>query len=669
MNHRTQRPLPSGCDGRRRVFIASIKPSVDAGRFAIKRVVGDLFRVDAELVADGHDIVAGYAHHRAPGTEDWTRTPLRARGSDQFCAEFVLDRIGCWEFKVEGYIDAFASAQDGLSRKAASSDVGEIDLTMIADLLSDASTRANGARRADLENHSRTIRDRNLPMADRVQEALSPKVAALACEYPDRKLASQSASLTIVVDPVHARFASWYELFPRSTSHDGTHGTFRTTEDWLPYVRDMGFDVLYLPPIHPIGLSFRKGKNNLPTASPSDIGSPWAIGSTEGGHTSIHPALGTLEDFKHLREQANRHGLKLALDIALQASPDHPWVTEHPGWFRQRPDGSIQYAENPPKKYQDIYPFDFECDDWQSLWIALRGIFLFWIDQGITIFRVDNPHTKPLMFWEWCISSIKHTHPEVTFLSEAFTRPSLKYALAKIGFSQSYTYFTWRHTKHEITDYLRALTEGEVPDFFRPSLWPNTPDILPDDLQYGGRPAFVARLVLAGTLSSHYGIYGPAFELLEHAARPNSGEYADNEKYEIKNWDLGRPDSIRPIVKLLNRIRLDHPALQRNDTLRFHSTDNDYLICYSKSWADDVLLIAVNLDFHHRQAGWVELDLETLGLTNRNESFQMHDLLGGGRYLWQGPRNYIEIDPHSMPAQIFLVKRKRRTERDFDYFA
>lgn len=656
-------------DGRRRVFITSIKPSVDAGRFPVKRVVGDVFRIEAELVADGHDLVTGYAHYRASDADDWTRIPLRSHGSDRFSAEFLLDRVGRWEFRVEGLIDTFASAQDGLSHKAASSDVNEIDLVIIADLLNEASLRASGSRRIELENHARTVRDGNIPFKERVQLALSPEIGALARTYPDRRHANQSASLTIVVDPVHARFASWYELFPRSTSNDGTHGTFRTTESWLPYIRDMGFDVLYLPPIHPIGLSFRKGKNNHPTANSDDVGSPWAIGSTDGGHTSIHPALGTFEEFEHLRVRAHEYGLSLALDIALQASPDHPWVQEHPEWFRHRPDGTIQYAENPPKKYQDIYPFDFECEDWQSLWIALREIFLFWIDRGITIFRVDNPHTKSLFFWEWCISTIKHAHPEITFLSEAFTRPSLKYALAKIGFSQSYTYFTWRNTKHDITEYLRALTSPEAIDFFRPSFWPNTPDILPDDLQFGGRPAFVARLILAGTLSSHYGIYGPAFELLEGTARPNSGEYADNEKYEIKNWDLGRPDSIRNIVKRLNRIRSEHPALQRNDTLHFHPTDNDFLISYSKLWQDDALVIIVSFDFHHRQSGWVELDLEALGVSDPVEAFQVHDLIGGGRYLWHGPRNYIEIDPHVMPAQIFSVRRKLRTERDFDYFA
>lgn len=661
--------LAGDFDGRRRVFIGSIEPSLDRGQFAVKRTLGDSFLVDAELVADAHDIVAGLVHYRAPGSAGVTELPLRPSESDHFQAEFTLDHIGRWEFLIEGYVDVFASAVDGLRRKLESGEVTEIDLAIIANLASDAAERAAHAHRVELEALTASIRDSRIPLGERTKLALSPELTSLAQNYPDRSHASRSPSLPVIVDPVRARFASWYELFPRSTSRNDVHGTFRTTENWLPYVHDMGFDVLYLPPIHPIGVSYRKGKNNQASAGPEDVGSPWAIGAPEGGHTSVHPALGTLDDFLRLRDRAKDYGIELALDIALQASPDHPWVREHPEWFRHRPDGSIQYAENPPKKYQDIYPFDFECEDWRGLWHALRDIFLFWIDQGITIFRVDNPHTKPLLFWKWCIATIKRRHPQVTFLSEAFTRPSLKYALAKIGFSQSYTYFTWRSTKRELRDYLITLTQTEIREYLRPSFWPNTPDILPDDLQHGGRAAFLARLILAGTLSSHYGIYGPAFELLERGARPNSGEYIDNEKYQIKQWDLGSPDSIRPIIKLLNRIRREHPAMQRNDTLSFHETDNELLLCYSKSWENDVLIVAVNLDFHHRQSGWVELDLRAIGPISPMETFQMHDLLGGGRYLWQGARNYLEIDPHTMPAQIFVVRRKLRTERDFDYFA
>ena len=624
-------------------------------------------RVATDLVADGHDVVTGVVRARAPGATAWRELPLTACGNDRFEAELELDRIGRWEFHVEGWIDPFASWLSGLRRKAEVGEVTDVDLEIGAVLVREAAKRA-GADAAVLVQLAAQLGDDSQPGAARARAWLDdPALAELVARHPDREHSSKSDTHVIVVDPEHAAFAAWYELFPRSTGRDGEHGTFRTTEAWLPYVRDMGFDVLYLPPVHPIGRSHRKGPNNTTHAAADDPGSPWAIGNREGGHTAVHPTLGTLADFDHLVARAREHGLAIALDIAFQASPDHPWVREHPNWFRHRPDGTIQYAENPPKKYEDVYPFDFECDDWRALWTALRDVFLFWIDHGVTIFRVDNPHTKPIAFWQWCLESVKAHHPEVTFLSEAFTRPKLKYALAKAGFSQGYTYFTWRTTKHEIERYMTELTRTEVGEYFRPSLWPNTPDILPDELQFGGRPAFVARLVLAGTLSSHYGIYGPAFELMENVARPGSGEYLDNEKYELKRWDIERPDSLRRIIRALNGIRREHPALHRNDSLRFHPTDNEMLLCYSKTAAEDAVLVVVNLDPHHRQSGWVQLDGQALELAT-DRPFQVHDLLGGGRYLWHGPRNYVELDPGQMPAQIFAIRRRVRSERDFDYY-
>jgi starch synthase (maltosyl-transferring) len=582
-------PLPA--DGRPRVVIAAVEPSIDRGRHAIKRIVGDTIVLAATLVADGHDGVAGVAMVRAPGDEAWREHTLTAVGNDRHEVEVELDRVGRWELRIDAWIAA------------------------------------------------------------RV----------------DRSLATRGDVHSIVVDPPHARFAAWYELFPRSTGAPGHHGTFRTTESWLPYIREMGFDVLYLPPVHPIGVSHRKGRDNSTTSRPGEPGSPWAIGGAAGGHTAIHPELGTLEDFDHFVARAADHGLKVALDIAFQTSPDHPWVTEHPAWFKRRADGTIQCAENPPKRYEDVYPFDFETEDWRALWTALRDVFLFWIDHGVTIFRVDNPHTKPIPFWEWCIASIKARHPEATFLAEAFTRPHLKYGLAKIGFTNGYTYFTWRSTKADLERYMLELTTTEVAEYFRPSFWPNTPDILPEDLQHGGRAAFVSRLVLAATLSSHWGIYGPAFELMEHVARPGSGEYIANEKYEIKAWDITRSDSLARTIGVVNRIRNEHAALQRNSSLLFHPTDDDMLLCYSKSTDDDAVLVVVSLDYHHRRAGWVQLDLAALGIDAAAGPFQVHDLLGGGRYLWHGARNYVELDP-AMPAQIFAIRRRVRTERDFDYW-
>jgi starch synthase (maltosyl-transferring) len=432
----------------------------------------------------------------------------------------------------------------------------------------------------------------------------------------------------------------------------------------------MGFDVLYLPPVHPIGRVNRKGRNNTLVPDEHDVGSPWAIGADEGGHKSVHPQLGTIEDFKRLVARARKHGIRVALDIAFQCAPDHPYVREHPEWFRHRPDGSVQYAENPPKKYQDIYPFDFETSDWQGLWRELLSIFRFWIDQGVTIFRVDNPHTKAFAFWEWCIGEIKRTHPEAVFLSEAFTRPRVMHRLAKLGFTQSYTYFTWRNTKQELIDYFTELAHGPGADYFRPNVWPNTPDILPEHLQYGGRPAFMARLVLAATLSSVYGIYGAAFEHMAHEPREaGSEEYLDSEKYQLRYWDPQRADSLCEFIARVNLARLENSALHANRSLRFLEVDNDNLIAYMKSGEDDdnLIVVVVNLDYHHTQSGWVTLDMESVGL-DPSSAYQMHELLTDARYLWHGARNYISLDPQRTPAHIFRVRRRVRREQDFDYF-
>jgi starch synthase (maltosyl-transferring) len=432
----------------------------------------------------------------------------------------------------------------------------------------------------------------------------------------------------------------------------------------------MGFDVVYLPPIHPVGHRFRKGKNNSPVAEPGDVGSPWAIGDESGGHTAIHPELGTLQQFQSFLAAASNLGLEVALDIAFQCTPDHPWTRTHPEWFRKRPDGTIQYAENPPKKYQDIYPLDFETPQWKELWTALKGVFDFWIEQGVRIFRVDNPHTKAFGFWEWRIGLIKEEHPEVIFLAEAFTRPHVMYRLAKLGFTQSYTYFAWRNTKPEITAYFNELTGTPVREYFQPNLWPNTPDILPEILQVGGRPAFMLRLLLAATLGASYGIYGPAFELGENAPRePGSEEYLNSEKYELKNWDLESPQSIRHFIARVNQIRRENPALQRDHGLKFHETDNPYLICYSKTSEDlsNIIIVVVNLDWAHTQSGWVTLDVQSLGLDS-TRPFEAEDLLSGGRFLWQVPRDYVELVPVSLPAHILRVRRWLRTERDFDYY-
>jgi starch synthase (maltosyl-transferring) len=491
----------------------------------------------------------------------------------------------------------------------------------------------------------------------RVEAARSPELRQLIASRNIRIDADlYEPALQVTVDPVLARFSAWYEMFPRSCTSDPTRsGTFREAELRLADIAAMGFDVLYLPPIHPIGTTHRKGRNNALTASPDDPGSPWAIGSDAGGHTAIHPDLGTLDDFQRFVHVANRLGLEVALDIAFQASPDHPWVREHPEWFRHRPDGSIKYAENPPKKYQDIYPFDFESRDWQGLWQALRDVFLFWLDHGVRVFRVDNPHTKPFRFWEWCIAEIKRQHPEAIFLSEAFTRPAVKHHLAKAGFSQSYTYFTWRNTAEELRTYLTELTTGDVAEFLRPNFFTNTPDILHEYLQYGGRAAFQVRLVLAATLSSSYGIYS-GFELCEgEAVRPGSEEYLDSEKYQIRIRDWQSPGNLRELVGLVNQIRRGHPALQRNDTLQFHETDNKDLLAFTKH--DDNgnrLLVIVNTDPYNMHHGWVRLPLPA----DHPFPYLVHDLLDDARYLWRGEWNYVRLDPGERVAHVFVIESR-----------
>jgi starch synthase (maltosyl-transferring) len=456
-------------------------------------------------------------------------------------------------------------------------------------------------------------------------------------------------------------------MFPRSASAS-SHGTFADLRDRLDYVEEMGFDVLYLPPIHPIGLTSRKGPNGTPTAGPGDVGSPWAIGAKCGGHTSVHPQLGTLEEFRALVDDAAARGIDVAIDLAFQAAPDHPWVLEHPSWFRHGPDGTIRYAENPPKRYEDIYPFDFESRDWRDLWTALLDVVRFWIEQGVKVFRVDNPHTKPFAFWEWLLECIRAESPDTIFLSEAFTRPRVMEQLARLGFTQSYTYFTWRTSKWDIETYFTELTQSEIAYFFRPNLWPNTPDILTEELQTGGRAAFLSRLVLAATLSSSYGIYGPAFELQEHVPRePGSEEYLRSEKYELRSWDIESPTSLRRFIALVNRIRREHGALQYNDSLRFHWTDNDAIIAYSKvRQADsdrDLVLTVVNLDHRNVQSGWVGLDLEAIGL-RAELPYIAHDLLSDARYVWRGGSNFVSLDPDNVPCHLFALSQPARGNGD-----
>ena len=658
-------------DGRGRVVIEKVSPQIDCGRFPIKRIVGETVVVEADVFADGHDHITCQVLYSREGDKEWQSSPMTPLGNDRWRGVFSVPKAGRYEYTIEGWIDRFPTWRDGLGKRIAAGQDVHVDLLVGAELIEDAAGRAKGDDAGLLRQGAQRIREEK-DMQSAASLALGPELFRAIQRYPERQFATRHQKpLVVVVDREKAGFSSWYEVFPRSCSSEpGRHGTLRDCEQWLPYIASMGFDVVYLPPVHPIGHAFRKGKNNSVVAEPDDLGSPWAIGSQEGGHTSIHPELGTLEDFRHFVSQAAEHGLELALDIAFQCTPDHPYVKQHPEWFRKRPDGTIQYAENPPKKYHDIYPLDFESQDWQALWNELKSVFQFWIDQGVRIFRVDNPHTKAFSFWEWVIGEIKKEHADVLFLAEAFTRPHVMYRLAKLGFSQSYTYFTWRNTKQELTDYFTELTQTEVREYFRPNLWPNTPDILSEFLQVGGRPAFMIRLILAATLGTSYGIYGPAFELCENTSvQAGSEEYLNSEKYELKHRDLNSAWSLKDIISRINRIRKENAALQSSHNLRFHGTDNPMLICYSKTTDDlsNVVVVIVNLDSFHRQTGWVDLDLSALGL-EADHQFQVHDLLGEGRYLWRGSRNYVELTPESLPAHILRVRRWSRTERDFDYY-
>ncbi len=649
-------------DGRRRVLIEGVSPRVDDGRFAAKRIEGDTVLLEADIFADGHDVISAVALHRHQSEKKWREVRLRPLFNDRWRAELLVERLGFHLFTFEAWIDHFLTWHRDLRKRveAKQSDL-DVQLTIGLQMIRDAAARANARDRRRLATFVQLL-ESDATLDEKIEEVWSEDLLALMWRNADRTLATRYAcEHAIEVDRRKAAYSTWYELFPRS------FGTLRDVERQLPRIAKMGFDVLYLPPIHPIGTTFRKGRNNAVSAQAGDVGSPWAIGGTEGGHKSIHPDLGTVDDFAALLRTAQKHGIDLALDIAFQASPDHPYVTEHPDWFLQRPDGTIQYAENPPKKYQDIYPFFFESSEWRPLWEELRSVFEFWIARGVRVFRVDNPHTKPLPFWQWCIAELKRKHPELIFLAEAFTRPKIMYWLAKAGFTQSYTYFAWRNTAYELREYFEELTKPPVSDFFRPNAWPNTPDILPEYLQFGGRGAFVNRLILAATLSSNYGIYGPAYERMVREPRePGGEEYLDSEKYEAKLWGESDED-LTDLIVLVNRIRRENPALHQNATLRFHETDNEQLLCYSKASGDNVVLSVVNTDAHNTQAGWVTLDLPSLQL-DTGRPFQVHELMSGARYNWHGPRNFVQLNPHVVPAHIFRIRRKVRSERDFEYY-
>jgi starch synthase (maltosyl-transferring) len=659
--------------GRCRAVIENVTPQVDGGRYAIKRTVGERVVVEADIFADGHDALSAVVKHRPEKTATWSEAMMQPLQNDRWRGEFVVLELGNHAYTVEAWVDPFKSWRRDLRRRIDAGQDIAIERIMGVGLIEGAARLAGAIDAERLISWARDLSaGESSTGSSLARRALDDQLAELMNRYSERHLpVTWEQELHVQVDPLLARFSAWYELFPRSCAVEpGRHGTFKDCEGRLSRIAAMGFDVLYFPPIHPIGRALRKGKNNQPACQAGEPGSPWAIGAVEGGHKAVHPELGTLADFRELVRRARQQDISIALDIALQCSPDHPYVTEHPEWFRKRPDGTIQYAENPPKKYQDIYPFDFECQDWRGLWQELKSIFDFWIEHGVRVFRVDNPHTKSFRFWEWCLTELKRQHPELIFLAEAFTRPKVKYCLAKLGFTQSYNYFPWRNTKEELTEYLTELTQGPAAEYFRPNLWANTPDILTEYLQSGSRTAFVIRLILAATLGASYGIYGPAFELCENTPRePGSEEYLNSEKYEIRHWVTTAPDSLEDLITRVNRLRRENSALQSNHRLTFHAINNDQLLAYTKSTEDgsDTILIVVNLDPQHTQQGWLELPLKEFQLDPRR-TYQMHDLLTGARFLWKGARNYVELNPQYAPAHVFRLRQLVRSEKDFDYF-
>jgi starch synthase (maltosyl-transferring) len=655
--------------------VEHVVPQIDAGRFPVKRTIGEPVEVTAHVHADGHDVLAVRLRHRRGGAAAWTETPMEALGNDEWRASFVVSELGDYEYTVAAWVDRFLSWRREIALKVRAGLEVPTELLEGAAIVAAAAARCRSApsRRRPRGPGGRTA-DEPHPADDRAllaeaarmlasdadpsvrtSAALDDRLLDAMVRHADRSLASSyTRVLRVAVDRERARFSAWYEMFPRSWGPSPTRSaTFREAAAHLPNIAALGFDVVYLPPIHPIGTSFRKGRGNSLVAAPGDPGSPWAIGSPHGGHMAVEPGLGTLDDFDAFVDAARRVGLEVALDLAYQCSPDHPYVAAHPEWFRHRPDGTIKHAENPPKKYQDIYPFDFESEDWQTLWHELLEVVRFWIGHGVRIFRVDNPHTKPYRFWEWLIAEVRRDHVETVFLSEAFTRPKVMGYLAKLGFTQSYSYFTWRNTKDELEAYFTELTGTELVEYLRPNLFTNTPDILHAFLQEGGPPAFRIRLVLAATLGASYGIYS-GFELCENrAAAPGSEEYLDSEKYQIRHWDWDRPGHIKDLVAAVNRIRREHAALRFDRGLRFHPTDNAEIIAYSKSSPDgtSVVLVVVNLDPLRMQHGWIDVPAGTLGASD-DAPFGVRDLLRDATFTWQGDRHYVRLDPADGPAHI-----------------
>lgn len=673
-------PIAGVGDGRSRIVIENVSPELNGGRFPIKALPGDVIAVKADIFLDGHDFIATRLLHKHSDDESWTETAMASFGNDRWGASFIVDRSGRYLYTIDAWVDHLASWQHEVHLKVADGQRITSELLAGAQYVDGLIKRAGGttggkgakAKKKVEENADVTALRAMAALfraggdgADRYDEAISvaqsEQFMVYANRYPERqhpvRYAGHSQNpLGVEVDRPAAGFSTWYCLFPRSAARqEGTHGTFRDVEALLPRIAGMGFDVLYLPPIHPIGTSHRKGKNNSVVSQPGDPGVPYGIGSELGGHDAIHPELGTVDDFKHLIAIAANYGMEVAMDLAIQCSPDHPWATDHPDWFKKRPDGTIQYAENPPKKYQDIYPVYFETDDWQNLWNELKRVLLVWASWGVRTLRVDNPHTKPFGFWEWVIAEVKREFPDMLFLAEAFTKPKVMQQLAKRGFAYSYTYFSWRNSKAELQEYMTELTQSDMRHYFRPHFWPTTHDINPPSLQTGHEPQFLIRYFLAATLSSNYGIYGPSFELMEHEPFPGKEEFLNSEKYEIRYWNWEKTNKLTYLISLVNRIRRENAALQTTNNLTFCSVNDDAIMAYLKVTGSNRLVIVVNTHAYQRRAAWVQVPIWQLGI-GPDQSYTAHDLLTGAYYTWRGERNYVDLDPYVLPMHLLRIE-------------
>ena len=639
-----------------RVLIEDVKPQIDGGRFYIKRIQGEAVNVSADIFADGHDRIRAFVLFKHEDAKDWAEVEMDEYPNDFWKASFAPTEKGFYEYQIQAWIDHFLTWFTGFRKKVEAGNNVRTELLEGSELAKALIKKnKNKEDKEELKRLSELFADENRA-EEAIRTVMNPAFAAIVEKYPLKQFHASSDRLKIFVERSKALFSTWYEFFPRSASETpGQHGTFKNCERLLPKVKDMGFDVLYFPPIHPVGEINRKGVNNATNAEPGDVGSPWAIGSKDGGHKSVNPLLGTMQDFEDFIQKSAAMGIEVAMDIAFQCAPDHPYIKSNPDWFKWRPDGTIAYAENPPKKYQDIVPIDFETKDWKNLWDELKSIFTFWINKGITIFRVDNPHTKSFNFWEWCINEIKKEYPDIIFLAEAFSRPRIMQGLAKRGYNQGYSYFTWRTSKQELTQYMLELTQTEMREYFRPNFWPNTPDILPYELQSGKENRFIYRYALAATLSSNYGMYGPVYE--QYVSQPMVGkeEYFYSEKYELKQYDWHKPTRLAQIIKRVNQVRHQNPALQTTWNLAICETDNDNIMAYFK-YNDDlsnIIFVAVNFDPDNVQHAWVRVPKQQLRIGNVD--LIMDDQMVFERFHWGRDVNFVALDPYKMPFHLCVV--------------